>query len=214
MNDPPASHLIGAWLKGLFTCAHLNTRHLWNSKQRYQSMPFTSIPLLAEITLKRSWMLRVFSGTIRAITFHLLVCLIHFFQVELRTSSSHCLVLFSFSIFSMLLFSLQFHSSALNHYFPHFQSHTLKTFSIPSMWSIWQCVGIFEWIKMFLHNLQQCQRLRAGKIDTLPEEGLWGWLIYKLSPFANQCAWNSEYWDAQLWRQPRNHRWVHPSPCR
>ena len=47
------SHLIGAWLQGLFTGAHFYTRHLWKSKQRYQSMPFTSILVLAEITLRR-----------------------------------------------------------------------------------------------------------------------------------------------------------------
>ena len=62
------SHLIVAWLKGLFTCAHLNTRHLWKSKQRYQSMPFTSIPLLAEITLKRG--LECYRFSVGDITFH------------------------------------------------------------------------------------------------------------------------------------------------
>ena len=177
------SHLIGPWLKGLFTCAHLNTRHLWKSKQRYQSMPFTSIPLLAEITLKTgSWMLQVFSGR-----HHISSCTCYsLFQVELRASSSHCLVLISFSVFSFFV-SVFIQVLSINSC-SHFESHALKTFSLPSKWSICRCFGNIWMDKMFLHNLQQCQRLRACKIGYFAWRGMVGVVNIQTSPlFQARC---------------------------
>ena len=59
---------------------------------------------------------------------------------------------------------------------------------------------------MSLHNLQQYQRPRASKIDTLPEEGR-GWLIYKLSTFPSNVL------EIQKARRFRNRRLVRPNPC-
>ena len=126
-------------------------------------------------------------------------------QGELRSLLGFDLVLLN------LLFSFQFHSQVLSIKFT-LVTHALKTFSLPTKQSIFQCIGIPNlgniWIdKMFLHNLQQCRRLRASKIDTFP--GMAGLVNIQTFPLCQ--ALSLEF--RMLWTWPRNHRWVRPSPC-
>ena len=62
--------------------------------------------------------------------------------------------------------------------------------------------------KKSLHNLQQYQRPRASKIDTLPEEGGKGGYC------TNFPAFPSSVLEIEKARRFRNRRWERPNPCR